>query len=260
MKGDGTHTNRWRSIGQGSLPAPPMSNKTISGAKALHGRDPQLLLEKITRERIYASRYWKEQCFGLNAETLIDRAVQLKWAGGCVGAHQKPTPFLCLLLKLLQLQPAEEIVLAYIKEAEEHKYLRLLGAFYYRFAFPAGKVYPLLEGLLADFRKIRVQRKDGTFECKRFDELIWGFLREERMFDVIMPRMTGRMAMEQAGEIPLREPLVLLDADEEEESFESVDAVDEPVVEAAQVDGQVMDEIEQENLLRAKLGLKPLQR
>jgi pre-mRNA-splicing factor 38A len=238
-----------------------MSNKTISGAKALHGRDPQLLLEKITRERIYASRFWKEQCFGMNAESLIDRAVQLKWAGGCVGAHQKPTPFLCLLLKLLQLQPAEEIVLAYIG-AEEHKYLRLLGAFYYRFAFPAGKVYPLLEGLLSDFRKIRVQRKDGTFECKRFDELLWAILKEERMFDVIMPRIAGRMALEQAGDLPLREPLVLLDEAEEAEieNYSGSETEKETVDQVTTATTPELDEIEQENLLRAKLGLKPLQR
>ncbi len=247
-------------LSTGVLYYAPMSNKTISGAKALHGRDPQLLLEKITRERIYSSRFWKEQCFGVNAETLVDRAVQLKWAGGCVGGHQKPTPFLCLLLKLLQLQPPEEIVLTYIG-AEEHKYLRLLGAFYYRFAFPAGKVYGVLEGLLADFRKIRVQKNDGTFDCRRFDELVWSMLKEERMFDVIMPRITGRMALEQAGDLPLREPLVLLDEtelNEVEEEEEETESGNEQPADDRKVAG--LDEIEQENLLRAKLGLKPLQR
>lgn len=231
-------------------------NRTVSGAKALHGQDPQLLIEKITRERIYASRYWKEKCFGLDAETVVDRAGELKWAGGTFGAQQKPTPFLCLLLKLLQLQPSEPIVRAYI-DAEEHKYLRLLGAFYYRFAFPARQVYPVLEGLLGDFRKIRVQRKDGTFEVKRMDELVWMMLREERVFDVIMPRMTKRRVLEEEGVIDLREPLIdaseMIEGDEREREEETEKEEKDEAT-------QLLDEIEQENLLRAKLGLKPLQR
>lgn len=233
-----------------------MSNKTISGAKALHGQDPQQLLEKITRERIYANRYWKEQCFGLNAETVVDRAVQLRWVGGCVGGQQRPTPFLCLLLKLLQLQPPEPIVCAYIA-AEEHKYLRLLGALYYRFAFPPGRVYLVLEGLLDDFRRVRVQRRDGTFECRRVDELVWAMLREERVFDVILPRMAARLVLEQAGELPLREPLVLV-ADGEAGGLNEAEEAEAEETVKQQTAG--LDEIEQENLLRAKLGLKPLQR
>ncbi|RIB28217.1 hypothetical protein C2G38_1564830 [Gigaspora rosea] len=50
------------------------------------------------RTRIYESLYWKESCFDLTAETLIDRAVVLT-------SFQKPTEFLCLTLKLLHLQP-----------------------------------------------------------------------------------------------------------------------------------------------------------
>lgn len=227
-------------------------NRTAPGAKTLHGQDPQLLIEKITRERIYACRYWKEKCFGVDAETVVDRAGELKWAGGSFGAQQKPTPFLCLLLKLLQLQPSEPIVRAYI-DAEEHKYLRLLGAFYYRFAFPAKQVYPLLESLLSDFRKIRVQRRDGTFELRRMDELVWVMLREERVFDVIMPRMTKRRVLEDEGLLEMREPLVDTADMTATEIAEDTDETREEIPAG-------LDEIEQENLLRAKLGLKPLQR
>lgn len=45
-----------------------MANKTVKDAKTIHGTNPQYLIEKIIRTRIYESRYWKEECFGLTGE------------------------------------------------------------------------------------------------------------------------------------------------------------------------------------------------
>lgn len=61
------------------------------------------LIDKTTRNRIFNSRYWKEECFALNAETFIDKAVLLKCIGGLYGGAKKPTKFLCLLFKMLQM-------------------------------------------------------------------------------------------------------------------------------------------------------------
>lgn len=72
--------------------------------------------------------YWKEHCFGLTAESLVDKAVQLTHTGGTYGGQRKPTNFMCLLLKLLQLQPEKEIIVEFIKN-EDYKYVRLLGKF-----------------------------------------------------------------------------------------------------------------------------------
>ena len=55
------------------------------------------------------------------AESLIDRAIELKAIGGVYG-NNKPTEFLCLLLKLLQIQPEKEILLEYL-QADEFKYV-----------------------------------------------------------------------------------------------------------------------------------------
>ena len=38
--------------------------------KMIHGTNPQFLIEKILRERIYESIYWREHCFGLNGSFL----------------------------------------------------------------------------------------------------------------------------------------------------------------------------------------------
>lgn len=53
------------------------------------------------------------------AESLIDRAIELQAIGG-VTDRQTPTAFMCLTLKLLQLQPDKEILLEYLL-AEEFK-------------------------------------------------------------------------------------------------------------------------------------------
>lgn len=92
----------------------------------VYGCKLQNLVEKITRNKIYASVYWKKDCFGLSAETLVDKAVELKYVGGMIGEPQKPTEFICLLLKMLQIQPDKEIVIEFIKN-DDYKYVRLLG-------------------------------------------------------------------------------------------------------------------------------------
>jgi len=81
----------------------------------------QNLIEALLRKRIYNDRYWKEHCFGLTAETLVDRAVELDHIGGTHGGARRPTPFMCLILKMLQIQPEKEIVLEFIKN-EDYKY------------------------------------------------------------------------------------------------------------------------------------------
>lgn len=50
-----------------------------------------------------------------------------------------PSQFLCLVLKLLQIQPDAEVIREYILQ-DQSKYLRLLGAFYLRLTAKADQV------------------------------------------------------------------------------------------------------------------------
>ena len=50
---------------------------------------------------------------------MIDKAIEVKYIGGVYG-NQRPTEFMCLLLKLLQIQPEKEILIEYLR-AEEFK-------------------------------------------------------------------------------------------------------------------------------------------
>ena len=46
-----------------------MANRTVKDAVSVKGTNPQYLVEKIIRTRIYESRYWKEECFALSGES-----------------------------------------------------------------------------------------------------------------------------------------------------------------------------------------------
>ncbi|KAJ2916051.1 hypothetical protein MD484_g4396, partial [Candolleomyces efflorescens] len=154
-----------------------MANTTVTGAKSIHGQNPQFLVETVIRSRIYESSFWKEHCFALTAETIIDKAIELKYIGGVYG-NQRPTEFLCLLLKLLQIQPEKEILVEYLR-ADEFKYLRALATLYIRMTFGAVEVYELLEPLLKDYRKLRLRSMAG-YSLTFIDEFVYSLLTEER--------------------------------------------------------------------------------
>ena len=103
-------------------------------------KNPQFCIDKIVRTKIYNNTFYKEECFALDAENLIEKAVELNHIGGTYGPNKEPTPFLCLVLKLLQIMPSKDIVNEYI-ENEDFKYLRALGLFYIRLTEPAVDVY-----------------------------------------------------------------------------------------------------------------------
>eukprot|EP00049_Salpingoeca_infusionum_P023528 m.12650 g.12650 ORF g.12650 m.12650 type:complete len:240 (-) comp5844_c0_seq2:78-797(-) len=180
-----------------------MANRTAKTAKSVHGQNPQFLVEMIIRSRIYESLYWKENCFALTAATLVERAAELDCVGGVHSGHIKPTPFLCLTLKLLQLQPEPEIILEYIKQ-EEFKYLRALGAYYLRLVGTAEDIYNTLEGLYTDYRRLRFLNRQGDHELLHMDEFVDMLLREERVCDVILPRIPHRYVLELADKLEPR--------------------------------------------------------
>jgi len=203
-----------------------MANRTAKDAHTVKGTNPQYLIEKIIRTRIYDSIYWKEQCFGLSAETVIDRGMELRYIGGIYAGNVKPTPFLCLCLKLLQLQPEKEIIIEFIRQ-DDFKYLRALGAMYIRLTFSSVEVYKYLEPLFNDYRKLRYMNRMGKFELLYMDEFIDTLLREDHYLDIQLPRLQKRQALEETDQLELYssaldEDLERLssDSDEEEEQKE----------------------------------------
>ncbi|KAI8055071.1 PRP38 family-domain-containing protein [Syncephalis plumigaleata] len=208
-----------------------MADTTQPEVISVHGTNPQFLVEKIIRSRIYDSMYWKEHCFALTAESLIDKAVDLEYIGGQY-ANIRPTEFLCLTLKLLQIQPEKEIILEYLMN-EDFKYLTALAAFYLRLVGNSVEIYRHLEPLLADYRKLRHILFLGGFDLICMDELIDALLHEERVCDIILPRLQKRHVLEEMGDL---EPRVSPLADELEAEEEA----------AAEAERKRLREIERE--------------
>ncbi|XP_068095076.1 pre-mRNA-splicing factor 38A [Hyperolius riggenbachi] len=196
-----------------------MANRTVKDAHSVHGTNPQYLVEKIIRTRIYESKYWKEECFGLTAELVVDKAMELKYVGGVFGGNIKPTPFLCLALKMLQIQPEKDIIVEFIKN-EDFKYVRALGALYMRLTGTATDCYKYLEPLYNDYRKVKTQNRNGEFELMHVDEFIDQLLHEERVCDIILPRLQKRFVLEETEQLDPRVSALEEDMDDVESSEE----------------------------------------
>ncbi|KAH7115036.1 putative RNA binding protein [Dendryphion nanum] len=228
-----------------------LDDRGYTGA-LIRGQNPALLFEKGVRDRIIDSYYWKEQCFGLNAATLCDRASELRFIGGTSGVMGRPTPFLCLVFKLLQLVPDKEIILEYLNFAEdggyeneergkeepvsddegpsqngtgsripdlnakgklgEFKYLRCLAAFYIRLAWEPVEIYNTLEPLLTDYRKIKRRTKNG-FQLTFVDQFIDDLLTKDRICATSLWKLPTRANLEDLELLEPRESPLQEEAD-----------------------------------------------
>ena len=198
--------------------------------QTIHNVNPAHLLEKAVRDRIVDSYYWKESCFAINEASLCDRAADLSSLGGTYGGAQKPTPFLCLALKLLQLTPSKDIILEYLSQ-EEFKYLTALAAFYVRLTFDAIEVYKTLEPLLGDWRKLRRRTREGGYSLAYLDQFVDDLLTKTRVCGTSLMALPKRTLLEDLGQLevresPLGEELDEIDRDEEEDVEELDEAVE----------------------------------
>lgn len=161
----------------------------------IHGKDAQFLVEKITREKIFESLFWKEHCFSLDLYGLIEKTIsKCQYIGGICGTT-RPAPFLCLTLKLLQLRPELDVVLEMLK-FPQFKYLKCLALFYTRLTQDSKQVYQILEPFLNDYSRLRMQLEDGTFTLIHMDEFVDQLLSQERVCGIILSRLTKRKVLE----------------------------------------------------------------
>ncbi|XP_063677500.1 pre-mRNA-splicing factor 38A-like [Bolinopsis microptera] len=213
-----------------------MANRTVKDAVTIKGTNPQYIIEKITRTRVYESKFWKEECFALTAELIVDKAMDLKYIGGTYGGNIKPTPFLCLILKMLQIQPEKDIIIEFIRN-EDYKYVRCLGAYYLRLTGTAIDCYNYLEPLYNDYRKIKVKNRNGVFELSHVDEYVESLLTEESWIGQTLPRIQLRYVLEETN---LLEP--------------RVSALDDDLMDASSDDDELPDYVYSEP--RAKLNMR----
>ncbi|KAK8871089.1 Pre-mRNA-splicing factor 38A [Tritrichomonas musculus] len=163
--------------------------------KAIRGMAPQHLLDPKTRHKIYESVFWLQYCFGVNLVTLVDRAQLLQGVGGLYGQLKAPCNFLCLFLKLLELEPSEEVIRQMLNtKSWQMKNLRLLAALYVRFTYPCEQVYLILEPLLQQYNKVAILKNDG-WEITYFDVVIQSFIKEDFWCGVSFPPLTPRVGI-----------------------------------------------------------------
>lgn len=191
-----------------------MANATDEHALHRLGTDPQDVLPPQTRHKIHTSRYWNAALFGVNLATLVPISTTLHYLSSVEPNTNNPSPFLCTLLKLLQLAPEEPEIAEYLIQTD-FKYSRVVAAFYVRLVFPPPLVYRLLEPLLSDYRKIVVAENsgisgvsDGKFGISYVDAVVDALLSETRVLGITLRRLPPRYILVETGQLSPRKPLV----------------------------------------------------
>jgi pre-mRNA-splicing factor 38A len=179
-----------------SIPVDPRKKNSLAV-------NQQQAFDQLVRHRIYESAYWKEQLFGITTDAIVDKAMELKYVGGTYGPSQKPTRFICLLLKLLQIQPEREIILAFMKNPK-YKYITILGLFYWRLVASPKEIYTELENFYGDYRRLRIRDKNGSIIVGHVDAIADSLLSNEFEFDLILPRIPKRITLEEEDGLAIR--------------------------------------------------------
>ncbi|KYK58993.1 prp38 [Drechmeria coniospora] len=174
-----------------------LDERGSSAALAPNGLNPATIMEKAVMDRIVDSYFYKEQCFALNEADIVDRVVEhVSFIGGTLGASQKPSPFLCLAFKLLELGPSDAVLGEYLTfGGDAFKYLRALACFYVRLTRQAKDVYETLEPYLDDRRKLRRRGRAGT-RLTFVDEFVDELLTSDRVCATSLWKMPKRETLE----------------------------------------------------------------
>lgn len=174
------------------------------------------LIEPIIRHRIQDSLFYKQYLFLTNEATLLPVIVEhVKFIGG-LDLNLRPSPFICCLLRLLELEPSEDIIKLYLNQIgyNEFKYLTALVLIYIRLVQPSEVVYTVFDTYFSDSRKLRMQLKSPKFNdngipvnytLSYMDEWVDKLILEERVVDIILPRLIRRSQLVERGLIKNRE-------------------------------------------------------
>ena len=117
--------------------------RTVKDAVSVKGTNPQYL---VIGTRIYKSRFGRKNVLHCQG---VDKAMELCYVGEPMGAMSKVTPFLSLILKMLQIQQEKDIVEFIYKF--DFQYVRALGALYMRITGTSMDCYKYLEPLYLDY-------------------------------------------------------------------------------------------------------------
>lgn len=191
-----------------------MATKTDEGALHKLGYDPQHHIPAITRSSIHVNPFWNRNLFGVSVADLVPLSIKLSHLSGTHGPMHVPSPFLCMVLKLLQMGPTTDEIAVYINQ-QHFKYPRVLAAFYIRLMETPASVYRLLEPLLSDFRKLTIRASDAAPFMKdvqpsekciitHVDEVIEALLSNRELFGIPLPRLPPRPLLVETSQLSAR--------------------------------------------------------
>jgi len=174
------------------------------------------LVEPIVRHRIHDSIFYKQHLYLTNESTILPVITQnVQYIAG-VDSIGRPSPFLQCLLRLLELEPAKEIINVYLDQLSynEFKYLTALTLLYIRLVYPSEDIYNIFDKHAQDYRKLRFKLKTPQFNAVQqpiyyklgyMDEFIDDLLTQERVVDLILPRLIPRLSLVERGLVAPRQ-------------------------------------------------------
>lgn len=191
-------------------------------------------VEKIVRDRIVDGVFYKQHLHGTNEATILPVIVaHVDYIGG-TDSQGKPLPFLCCLLRLLEINPSEKVIFdVYMDQlgSKEFKYVTALVLVYIRLVLLPARVFQTLEPFYLDYRKLRLRLKTPQFDRQtqvpihfkltHIDELVDDLLTKERVFDIHLPRLVPRLTLLERGEVEPRQFAVVPEDDLDSSDFAS---------------------------------------
>ncbi|RCK63787.1 Pre-mRNA-splicing factor 38 [Candida viswanathii] len=188
----------------------PYYKKQASYQDKRYTQNKSGLIEPIIRHRIQDSIFYKQHLYLTNEATILPVITQhVDFIGG-TDSSNRPSVFISCLFRMLELEPSKEIITTYLTQLNfnEFKYLTALTLIYIRLVYKSEEIYTIFDPYFQDFRKLRVKLKSPVFDLMRIprhytishmDEWVDELLTNERVIDLILPRLVPRMTLVERG-------------------------------------------------------------
>ncbi|KAI5970469.1 hypothetical protein CANMA_000520 [Candida margitis] len=174
------------------------------------------LIEPIIRHRIQDSIFYKQHLYLTNESTILPIITQHVHHVSGVDSVGRPSPFLQCLLRMLELEPSKEVINVFLDQLSynEFKYLTALTLIYIRLVYPSEDVYNIFDKFAQDYRKLRIKLKTPEFNALKqpihykigyIDVFIDDLLTQERVVDLILPRLISRFSLMERGLVAPRQ-------------------------------------------------------
>lgn len=183
------------------------------------------LIETIVRNRIKDTIFYKQYLYLTNEQTILPVIVNhVKYISG-LDANNRPGPFLCCLLRLLEISPSSIIIQIYLNQTN-FKYLTALILLYIRMTYKSHEVYSITDPYFSNFSRLKVQLSSPKFhngiavnyDFTFMDVFVDELLHNDRVVDILLPRMESRLNLMDKGLLGKRQYFITtLDEEETDE-------------------------------------------